>query len=58
MSKVEKEQELEYDFQEEMLEFDTLYPYLEYSVEDEAGELVTESVVDSGRNPFLLTGSQ
>ena len=56
MSKVEKEQELEYDFQEEMLEFDTLYPYLEYSVEDEAGELVTESVVDSGKKSISSYG--
>ena len=56
MSKVEKEQELEYDFQEEMLEFDTLYPYLEYSVEDETGELVTESVVDSGKKSLSSYG--
>ena len=56
MSRVEKEQELEYDFQDEMLEFDTLYPYLEYSVEDEMGELVTESVVDSGKKSIASYG--
>lgn len=56
MSRVEKEQELEYDFQDEMLEFDTLYPYLEYSVEDETGELVTESVVDSGKKSIASYG--
>ena len=48
MSKIEKEQELEYDFQEELNEFDNLYPYLEYSVEDEEGKTVAESVVNSG----------
>ena len=56
MSRVEKEQELEYDFQDEMLEFDTLYPYLEYSVEDETGEPVTESVVDSGKKSIASYG--
>ena len=56
MSKIEKEQELEYLFQEEMQMFDTLYPYLEYSVEDEKGELVAESVVDSGKKSLSSYG--
>ena len=56
MSKIEKEQELEYLFQEEMQMFDALYPYLEYSVEDENGELVAESVVDSGKKSLSSYG--
>ena len=56
MSKVEKEQELEYDFQEELNEFDNLYPYLEYSVEDEEGKTVAESVVNSGKKSIASYG--
>lgn len=56
MSKVEKEQELEYDFQEELNEFDILYPYLEYSVEDEEGKMVAESVVNSGKKSIASYG--
>ncbi len=56
MSKIEKEQELEYLFQEEMQMFDALYPYLEYFVEDENGELVAESVVDSGKKSLSSYG--